>query len=80
MHEHCRKEVDKQLIVSGHAQIKPFDSVRGAFPEGGEAFPGGGISAKTHIQICIRNPNCIKGSFQKEKRLISHNVKSPALS
>ena len=27
-------------------------------------FPGSAILAKTHIQICIYNPNCIKGYFE----------------
>lgn len=45
-----------------------FDSVRGAFVEGGPAFEGSGIFSKTHIQICIRNPNCIRGFFKPQKR------------
>lgn len=40
-----------------------FDSVRGAFWEGGEAFPGSGIQKESHIQIAIRNPACIIGLF-----------------
>lgn len=40
-----------------------YDSVRGVFPEGGEVYPGSGFVDKTHIQICIVNPNCIKGYF-----------------
>jgi hypothetical protein len=42
---------------------KPFDSVRGVFWEGGELYPNAGFREKDHIQICIRNPNCIKGFF-----------------
>lgn len=41
----------------------PFDSVKGAFWEGGELYPGAGFREKNHIQICVRNPNCIKGFF-----------------
>lgn len=40
-----------------------YDSVRGVFTEGGSAFEGSGFKSKTHIQLCIRNPNCIKGYF-----------------
>lgn len=40
-----------------------FDSVRGLFPEGEELYTGAGFRIKDHIQICIRNPNCIKGFF-----------------
>lgn len=40
-----------------------FDTVYGYFQEGGDAFPGGGIREKSHIQICVRNTDCIKGYF-----------------
>jgi hypothetical protein len=40
-----------------------FDSVRGLFPEGKELYEGAGFREKDHIQICIRNANCIKGYF-----------------
>lgn len=40
-----------------------FDSVRGVFWEGGELYPNAGFREKDHIQICVRNPNCIKGIF-----------------
>lgn len=43
--------------------ITPFDSVRGVFWEGRELYPNAGFREKDHIQICIRNPNCIKGYF-----------------
>ena len=41
----------------------PFDSVRCAFEEGEPAFSGSAIRDKTHVQICIRNIDCIKGYF-----------------
>ncbi|HEV9036455.1 MAG TPA: hypothetical protein VGQ51_07545 [Puia sp.] len=41
----------------------PFDSVRGVFVEGRELYPGAGFQDKNHIQICIRNPNCIRSFF-----------------
>ncbi|MCW1841728.1 hypothetical protein [Prosthecomicrobium hirschii] len=54
-------------IVEGAAKadptIEPFDTVRGMFVEGGEAFPGSGFHAKSHVQIAVRNPACIKGLF-----------------
>jgi len=43
----------------------PFDTVRGAFFEGGELYPGARISARTHIQWCVRNPlESIVGYFR----------------
>ena len=44
-----------------------YDSVRGAFEEGGPAFPGAAIKKKTHIQISVRNDDCIKGFFLPRK-------------
>lgn len=41
-----------------------FDSVRAAFIEGDKIYPGAGFNEKTHLQICILNPNCIKGFFK----------------
>ena len=43
--------------------IEPFDTVRGMFVEGGKAYPGSGIFRKSHAQIAVRNPKCIKGIF-----------------
>lgn len=40
------------------------DSVRGMFPEGNELYPNAGFREKNHIQICVRNPNCILAYFK----------------
>lgn len=45
-----------------------FDSVRGPFFEGGPLYNGSSLSKKTHIQIAVRNPNCIKGYFEPRSR------------
>lgn len=42
---------------------KPFDSVKGIFIEGKPLYENAGFREKDHIQLCIRNPNCIKGYF-----------------
>lgn len=47
----------------GAPTVEPFDTVRGLFQEGGPAYPDGGIFAKTHTQIAVRNPRAIKGVF-----------------
>jgi hypothetical protein len=41
----------------------PFDTVRGLFFEGHPLYPNAGFREKNHIQLCVRNPNCIKGFF-----------------
>jgi len=43
--------------------LRPFDSIRGVFQEGDVIYPNAGFREKTHIQICVRNSNCIKGYF-----------------
>jgi hypothetical protein len=43
--------------------LPEYDSVRSGFPEGEQVYPSAGFQTKNHIQICIRNPNCIKGFF-----------------
>jgi hypothetical protein len=45
-------------------QDVPVDTVRGAFLEGEPIFPGTTISAETHIQIAVRNVDCIIGVFR----------------
>ena len=41
-----------------------FQTVKGVFVEGDAAYPGAGFKAKTHIQICVRDLQCIKGVFR----------------
>lgn len=41
----------------------PYDSIRCAFPEGVEAYPGAQITSRLHIQICVRKTEFIKGYF-----------------
>jgi len=61
--------VIKDVEDNGFSSHKIFDSTRGVFTEGGPIFPGAGILEKSHIQICIRNPNCIKGFFLPRKEI-----------
>lgn len=41
-----------------------YDSVRAAFLEGGELYPGAGFCKRSHTQIAILNPTCIKAYFR----------------
>ena len=63
-----KRNLDCAVIESIHAfnkekKMDEFDSVRGVFFEGKELYPNAGFKEKNHIQIAIRNPNCIKGYF-----------------
>lgn len=49
--------------LRANSDARPFDSVRGMFAEGSELYENAGFRDKNHIQICVRNPNCIKGFF-----------------
>ena len=62
------RELDCAVIENLHKRRKletkkAFDSVRGLFVEGNPIYEGAGFHEKNHVQICIRNPNCIKGFF-----------------
>jgi hypothetical protein len=64
-----RRNLDCAVIRTVHelraeAGMEPFDSVRAAFTEGDRIYPTAGFAAKTHIQICVREPACIKGYFR----------------
>lgn len=58
------EEVHQYLRENG---IAPYDSVRGLFEEGERVYPGSGFRKKTHIQICVINPNCVIGCFIPRK-------------
>lgn len=41
-----------------------FQSVRRGFDEGDPIFPGMAITAESHVQIAVRDPECIVGVFR----------------
>ena len=53
---------------------KQYDTVRGVFFEGKELYPNAGFKEKNHIQICVRNPNCIKGIFRVRQSDLSYSI------
>lgn len=61
------RELDCLVIEHGVSLVADqgyaFDTVYGYFQEGEAAYPGSEIRAKTHIQIAVRNLDCIKGYF-----------------
>ena len=48
-------------VMAEHGIV--YDSVYGYFQEGKDAYPNAGIKEKSHVQICVRNIDCIKGYF-----------------
>jgi len=52
-------------VLREQSKLRPFDTVRGIFTEGGELYPGAKIQSKTHVQVCVRDPAAsIKGYFR----------------
>lgn len=67
MHQKNENQIKLDLESKGYSDFNHFDTARGIFTEGGPAFEGAGIQKKNHIQICIRNINCIRGFFIPRK-------------
>ena len=66
------RKLDCAVIKRLHDTLKqenllPYDSVRGLFLEGKPIYPNAGFREKTHIQISVINPSCIKGYFSPIK-------------
>ena len=57
--------IHRSIMKSKHAQ--PFDTVRGVFIEGERVYENSGFFKKTHIQICVSNPDSIKAVFGLRK-------------
>lgn len=61
------RPLDCAVIQNAHALMEKegisYDTVYGYFQEGQDAFEGAGIKEKSHIQICVRSTECIKGYF-----------------
>lgn len=69
MHQNISEQIQSDITKFGYSNLKYFDTARGVFTEGGPAFEGAGIQTKNHIQVCIRNLNCIKGFFIPRKSI-----------
>lgn len=71
------RRLDCAVINSLHTErheegLVSFDSVRGPFLEGEPIYPGAGFRAESHIQICVRTVDCIKGYFRPVARANGH--------
>lgn len=73
------RKLDCAVIETIHQSNKekdrlPFDTVRAVFEEGDELYPNAGFRTMSHIQICVRNPNCIKGYFHPLDPIDGYNL------
>ncbi len=71
-----QRELDCAVIETLHTSLvttsqSEYDSVRGVFWEGDPLYTNAGFREKDHIQIYIRNIDCIKGYFLPLSRINS---------
>jgi hypothetical protein len=60
-----RRYLDQRVLslycrLHGEVTRRPYQTVRGCFPEGVPIFPGSGILSKTHVQVAVRDTRCIE--------------------
>lgn len=63
------RALDRQVFKNLHQmyvdqKLPPLDAVRGAFPQGEAVAPTSAIFVNSHVQIALRNPDCILGYFR----------------
>lgn len=56
--------MENMHLLRGDADLLGYDTVRGLFWEGEELYPNSGMKSKNHVQIAVRNKNCIRGYFR----------------
>lgn len=62
-----RAVIEFAILMAGKSEVPiHYQTVRGAFWEGGPAFPGASIEKKSHIQVAVRDNACILGYFRPE--------------
>lgn len=73
--ENWRRRLDCAVIRCFHQILltpasEPVDTVRGIFTEGDPIYAGSAFLEKTHVQIAVVNPECIKAVFRVSKSVI----------
>ncbi len=64
LHGQASQEATQAEEEGRPAKFNPFDTVRGFFVEGDRAYNGSGFYLKSHVQIAVRNADCIVGYFR----------------
>ena len=72
--DQLRHNLDCAVIQALHgirdASGEPsVDTVKGVFLEGKRVYRTAGFYEKTHVQVCVRNLNCIKGVFRVPRKM-----------
>ena len=61
-------------LIRINKTMRPFDTVRSVFFEGNAIYDTSAFREYTHIQICVRNPNCIKAVFDPREPDADHAI------
>lgn len=56
--------IEMMHSIRKYEDLVSYDTVRAAFIEGQDLYEGAGFQRKNHIQISVRNVECIKGYFR----------------
>ncbi len=59
-----RAVIEHLHLVRRERGLPAIDTVRAFFFEGARLYPEAGFFEKTHVQICVRNRECIHGVFR----------------
>lgn len=65
--------LQEELVADGIEDYE-YDTTRGYFIEGQKLYKDTGFCEENHIQICVRNPNCIKGFFRVRSKHKSFRI------
>ena len=68
MNKGANRQLDCAVIKYLHKSNKNeqgtiYDTIRSPFHEGGPIYTGANFTDRLHIEICVLNPNLIKGYF-----------------
>ena len=63
-HNLDRAVIEYTIGLLNDGENRKIQSVRGAFWEGNEVFDGSAIMEQSHIQIAVRDENCVLGYFK----------------
>lgn len=61
---HLHSIIGNGVTLEDGGHIAPYDTVRGMFTEGEELYQGAGFRERSHVQIAVRDPTCLRGLFR----------------
>jgi hypothetical protein len=66
------RRLDCAVLTRLHEKLRatrsePIDTIKAVFVEGSPIYPTAGFYEKTHTQIAVCNPECIRGVFRVSK-------------